>query len=94
MIRRRKMMRRRITAIARHTPIRSGLQPQILWQAAKRSWDDEHIARVRRLRQQEIVDVRRIRAAGDVRPRNILHHDEENSLNVREAPCVNDAKAE
>jgi hypothetical protein len=94
MVRRREVMRRWITAVARHAPIRSRLQPKILRQTPKRSWDNEHIAGVRRLGQKEIVDVWRIRAASDVRPTHIFHHNQENGLDVGVARGVTCASKE
>lgn len=83
MIRRREMVDRWIAAAIRHAPIRAGLQPKILRQTAKRPRHDVHVAGVRGLWNKEIVDERRIRAARDIRPTHILHHDEKDGVDVR-----------
>src|ERR1051325_5692377 len=77
------MMRRGIIAIADHTPIRARLQPKILRQTAKRPGHNEHVAGVRRSRNEEVVDERRVRASRKIRPRHVLHHDEEDGVDVR-----------
>jgi hypothetical protein len=82
MIRRGEMMRRRIIAVARHSPIRAGLEPKILRQAAKRSGHDEHVAGIRGLRQKDIVDVRRIGAAREILPAHVFHDDEEDGVDI------------
>ena len=53
MIGRCKVVRRGVTAIAGHAPVCSGLQPKILRQASKCSRDNEHVAGIGALRQEE-----------------------------------------